>query len=654
MRYLLIVFFSTLPVIFSHAQDPDFPFGSVTLTDLQKKIYAIDTTASAVVLEEFGEAHIENGGEFNLIFEYHVKIKILKREGSEKAEVEIPLYSSEGQREKLLEVKASAFNLVNGSVKETALDVKNVFKEDLNKFWSVQKFAIPNVQIGSVIEYQYRVESPYIYKFHGWQFQTDIPKLRSEYWATIPATYTYNVTLRGFLKLKAHEMKLIKECAFQGRADCTLNRFIMENIPSFVEEDFMTTASNFKSSINFELSEIRHLDGRISSYTEEWRDVEVKLRSHDKFGIQLKRGKDIVDEQVGLAVLDEQDSLAKAKKIYDFVKNWYRWDGENGIFSEFGIKKAFQTRVGNAGDINLTLIAALRQAGLDVEPVILSTRDNGIPIEIHPVISDFNFVIAKLNVSGKSFFLDATDDFLPFGVIPFQCFNGQARVLTNKSSYWLTLVPTEKAKKSSAINLRFEKDGYMRGTISHAYYGYDAIAKRKEIASFENEADYLKNLKNNKHNIQFIKSEILNVNDFSKPLAEKFEVEIKVFDNMEASHFVFNPFLENKISRNPFKSSERLYPVDYGIPKDESLSLTLEFPEDFEIAELPSKAALSLPNAGGRYLFSIQTLGNKIVMNNILNINRTMYTSNEYQYLKELYNRMIQIQSADLVFQRKQ
>jgi hypothetical protein len=652
MKYLFSSIIVVLSITFDHTQNPNFPFGKVSISDFQKT-YAIDTTASAVVLDEFGEAYIHEGGEFNLIFEYHIKIKILKREGLENAEVNIPLYGADGEKENVSEVKASSFNIDNGQVTETKLDSKNIFKEDLNKFWSAQKFAIPNVKIGSVIEFQYRIESPYIFKFRGWKFQSSIPKLRSEYWATIPATYTYNITLRGFLQLKSHDRKIIKECAFQGRADCTFNKFIMENIPAFVEEDFMTAASNFKSSINFELSEVRHLDGRVTSYTEEWKDVEVKLRGHEKFGVQLKKGKDIVSDQIELVLKGEQDSLMKARKIYDFVKNWYRWDGENGIFSEFGIKKAFQSKVGNVGDINLTLIAALRQAGLNVDPVILSTRDNGIPIDLHPVISDFNFVVAKLNVKGKSFFLDATDDFLPFGVIPFQCFNGQARVLTNKSSYWLTLEPTEKAKKSSAINLRFEKDGYMRGTISHAYYGYDAISKRREIASFENESAYLQNLKNNKHNIQFIKSEILNVDDFSKPLAEKFEVEIKMFDNMEASHFVFNPFLENKILRNPFKSSERLYPVDYGIPKDESLALTLEFPEGFEIAELPAKAALSLPNTGGRYLFSIQTLGNKIVMNNILNINRTMYTSDEYQYLKELYNRMIQIQSADLVFQRK-
>ena len=121
-------------------------------------------------------------------------------------------------------------------------------------------------------------------------------------------------------------------------------------------------------------------------YTKEWKDVELDLRREEKFGQQLRKGKDIVDEHVELAMSGESDPLIKAQKIFEFIKAWYQWDGMNGMFSEYGIKKAFNTKKGNVGDINLTLIAALRYAGLNADPVILSTRSNGLPIEIHPVL----------------------------------------------------------------------------------------------------------------------------------------------------------------------------------------------------------------------------------------------------------------------------
>ena len=56
-------------------QQNGFPYGAVTIAELTSTVYAIDTSASGIVLNEFGEAYI-NGNDFNLYFEYHVKIKI--------------------------------------------------------------------------------------------------------------------------------------------------------------------------------------------------------------------------------------------------------------------------------------------------------------------------------------------------------------------------------------------------------------------------------------------------------------------------------------------------------------------------------------------------------------------------------------------------
>ena len=90
--------------------------------------------------------------------------------------------------------------------------------------------------------------------------------------------------------------------------------------------------------------------------------------------MQLKKGKDIATE-IEKLVSASDDKLTKAKKVYDFIKFWYRWNGTYGKYSEFGIKKAFDTKTGNVGDINLSLIAALRFADLDVNPVAGDTLE---------------------------------------------------------------------------------------------------------------------------------------------------------------------------------------------------------------------------------------------------------------------------------------
>lgn len=639
-----------------HGQDHSFPFGQISLREIDMKVYDKDTSAAAVVLAEFGEAYIENGGEYNLIFQYHTRIKILKKSGLNLADIQIALHKSDSKKEFLRSVKASSFTWENGRIAEAPVTPKNIFTENRNKFQDIKKFAIPNVQVGSIIEFQYTLESPFFFNFRNWEFQSDIPKIFSEYWALIPGNYIYNMTLRGFLAPSKTESELVKECFSPGggnKADCALYKYAMKDIPAFVEEDYMTAKSNFISGINFELAEIKHFDGRVNKVTEEWKDAERELKFHPEFGIQLKRGKDIAGEHLDPLLKGESDPLVKARKIYDFIKGWYSWNDTYGKYSELGIKKAFEQKKGNVGDINLSLIAALRYAGLDVEPVILSTRENGLPIEIHPVLSDFNYVVAKVNIGDKVFLADATDDFHPFGILPERCLNGKGRVLGESQSYWIDLKPVDRAKKITLLSLVLANDGVMRGSLHTSFIGYDAIDQRKKLYAFDSHEEYIKDLDNKLDRIEVKGYEIKNADDFGSPLIQKLEIEINTFDDMDAGNFMLNPFILGKWEKNPFRSATRLYPVDFGTAIESVTILNLEYPENFEIINLPDKIGLSLPNGGGRFLLDVHQTGNKITLNNSLSLNKAVFSSDEYHYLKELFNRIIQIQNADLLFRKK-
>ena len=74
IKVLLAVCFSFLAFT-SSAQDHGFKFGQVSISDLILKAYAKDSTANAVVLDEFGESWIDNENDHNLLHEYHVKLK---------------------------------------------------------------------------------------------------------------------------------------------------------------------------------------------------------------------------------------------------------------------------------------------------------------------------------------------------------------------------------------------------------------------------------------------------------------------------------------------------------------------------------------------------------------------------------------------------
>ncbi|HOX83308.1 MAG TPA: hypothetical protein PLJ60_07320 [Chryseolinea sp.] len=655
MKHVFVCIFLCFS-IFSIAQDHGFPFGEVAHRELDIKSYDKDTSAVALVLNEFGEAYIDNSNDNNLLLEYHIKIKILKKAGTDQANFEIPLRKSNGKEEVLKDVQASSFNFENGVIKEAKLNTKSVFKEERSKYWNLQKFAIPNVRVGSVIEVKYTLESPYIYNFRTWAFQSEIPKVKSEYWATIPGNYIYNISLKGFLELSKNESELIRDCFTPGgghKADCGRSMWAMKDIPAFVEEDYMTASSNFISTINFELSEIRFFDGRVDKISKEWKDVEMELRGDNKFGVQIKRGKDIVDGKVDQLIIGETDPLVKAKRIYDFIRYWYRWNDVYGLYSEFGIKKAFDTKTGNVGDINLSLIAALKYAELDVEALLLSTRANGLVTEIYPILSDFNYVVAKLNIGDKVYLLDATDDFVSFGLLPERCLNGKGRVFGGKESYWYEIKPADKEKTLSIVNLVLDSLGAMRGTIQYSYIGYKAASQRSKLSTFTSEKEYITDLQKRIPYTNIEHFEFQNADDSSKPLVLKLDVVIQAFDNLNTNQFLLNPFMGERLENNPFKSSERSYPVDFGAPLEEILVFSMIYPKNFEIDELPAKVGLALPNNGGRYICEFQQLDNRVTLNHSLQISRTIFSSAEYHYLKELFNRVIQVQQTDLVFKRK-
>lgn len=650
LTFLLILF-----IIPAFSQGNGFAYGLVSAEQILATGYVRDSSANAVVLREFGEAWVSSQEGKGLIFEHHYLIKILKTEGLNEANISIPLRKGSTLSQNLLTIKASAYNVENGRIQETVANSKNIFTENINKYWYAKKLTIPNVRVGSIIEVYYELDDPlFLYNFHTWEFQSHLPKVSSEYWATIPGNYVYNITWRGFLKFTKQESMLIKDCFNPGaqKSDCGRYKFAMENIPAFKEEAYMTARSNFLAAVNFELSEIRHFDGRIDKITKEWKDTDLEVRTDPKMGTQVKKGKDVIGP-IEAHLKSISDPLEKAKYVYAYVKKSFVWNEYFGAWSDEGIKKALEKKSGNVADINLSLIAALRAAGLDAEMALLSTRNNGVPTELHPVITDFNYVVAKVNIGDKSYLADATDPYLPFGMMPFRCLNSKARVFPEKApSYWYDIVPAEKFKEVTIMNLTLKPDGRLAGTVEYAYYGYNAYDKRTDLASFNNQEDYLADLKKQMKLVNIHAFELSGTDIYDPKVVHKFDVEIEALDQL-GDGFMLNPFLLDKWEANPFKLTERLYPVNFGTTQEYTTIVNLTYPESFSIVEKPDKNALIIPGGGGKFLFDITDNGNKATMTYSLILAKATYSSVEYRYLKELFNRVVQVQNADWLFKKK-
>jgi hypothetical protein len=637
------------------AQNGDFDFGNISSRALQMKRYDADTTASAVVLKEFGKTSIDNSQKNILVHTYHVRIKILRDQGIDKATFVIPVRKSATMgKEQVYDIRGSTFNTEGGSLRKSDLKQKNVFTENKSRYTDLIKFTLPGVRMGSVIEVAYTLSSPYIYNFREWKFQSDLPKMYSEYWAKIPANLDYNISLIGYLKLSEDKKSVIPDCLITmdgGKADCTLLKLGMKDIPAFKEEKYMTAKSNFLSAVHFELSEIHRFNGADEKVAKSWGDVDQQLRTNKDFGGQLKKGESFFRKALDTLLSGHAEEDLRARRIYAFMQKWYRWDGYTGIFCETGIKNAFEAHKGNIGDINLSLVAALRAAGLPAEPVLISTRDNGTPHDLYPVISDFNYVLARVTTPKAVYLLDASRPLLPFGVFPMACINGSGRVIHHhQPSEWLVIKAPVMRKEIDMAVLTLHDKGRITGTITRRYDGYLALAKRRDIHRFTSSTEYLEDLSSRWDDIQILADSIGNLEDPGKPLTETLKVIISGTVDSADSRIVINPFFHPFIRENPFKSAERHFPVDFGAPEQLYTVLTLHYPAGYHLVSFPTTTLLALPDKGGRYVVEKNGFGNTLILRTMTRQNQSVYQAAQYPALREFYNRIVQSHRADLIF----
>ncbi|WP_262247104.1 DUF3857 domain-containing protein [Parapedobacter soli] len=656
-----ILTFAILMLLGGCVYSQDFAFGSLNPEDLKLAKNDLDSFSNAAVLNEYGRAFMvydDTKGYTELIVDYHARIKVFNSDGYRHATVVIPAYKDEsGERVDVIsEVKAVTINVTDGRIVTVPLDQSQLYKEEVSRYRTDTKFTFPDLREGSIIEYSYRLRSPHIFNFHTWNLQDDIPKINSLFEATIPGMYTYNVTLRGPYPLAVQDAKLSRG-AFRiaGRdIDCSHMTYGMSNIPAFVSEDYMTAPSNFKSAIYFELSDVYRLNGTNIKITKEWKNVDRELVSHADFGGQMKRD-NVFKSILPTIVTDTMDDLGKAQAIYRYIQQHIRWNRYLGKYSELNIKNALERGSGNIGDINLALIAGLRAAGLDGEAVILSTRDNGVVNDVHPVLSDFNYVVAKVNIGDTYYLLDASDPLLPFGLLPLHCINGKARVINLKApSYWIVPESSQKSTTQYMLKAKLDADGVLRGRLTTNSYGYAAWRKRKELANYNTLEEYIEYRDEKLTAFQVEAGEILGAEELDKPFVEHYDITVRLYDSLQREDLFFNPFFINRVNKNPFNLDERTYPVDLGAAMEERVLMTIELPADYELVSKPDDYNLVLENRGGRYLTQTGVDNNVLTFSQLLALNHPTYPPESYFALKEFFSRIIQQEKIDMVLRKKE
>lgn len=616
--------------------------GNFDIEELKLSNYEKDTTARALVLYEHANLYMDKKT-YDFKTDYYYRKKIFKKEGQDQANIRVVTY----KKEKVLDVAAISYNLKkNGTVEKIYLKHEDVFTKKINENLSETVFTLPNIKEGTVIEYVYSILSPYP-GFDDWNFQSDIPKLQSDYDSAVLGNYRHKIRLIGTQKLSKSEGSVLKRCIYidgVGEGDCAVRSYGMTDIPAFKEEEYMLSKRNYMSRLSFDYESFTNAKGIVTKYLTTWDSADKSLKKYFLNSQSNKKG--FFKKRLPDYIVTMSDPLEKSKALYHYIQENYTWNGKYWSRNE-KMRDIFSEKSGSVNAINLALYNSLQALGIESYVAMLSTRNHGLPTKLYPINKDFNYIVVKARINDKDYFLDATDKYLPFGSLPFKCLNGDARIMDFKNgSYWQTIKPNAKTRRSVKSVMNLDSTGELSGNILISNSGYFGMSRRAKISGL-NEEEIFEDFEEKNPFLEVDTYEKNYLDTLDKPLQEIYKVR---YEDEEPIASISNtrvyPFTTERFVKNPFNSEKRDYPVDFGFPRRYVYNFTLTIPENFKVTKLPDNVQLGLPNKGGSLIFKTYTNGKTINMFFSFKINKKLYSNEEYFFLKEIYNKVIELHGS--------
>ncbi|UKB78110.1 DUF3857 domain-containing protein [Chryseobacterium sp. MEBOG07] len=594
--------------------------------DLSKAKSLLDENAPAEILYKSAYFMVD-ASTGNLHKKYFYRVKIYDKDKAEDwLNLEIPIYNVGSNRESLGKFKAFTYNLENGTAVPVKVEKSSQYKSKENKYVTLTKFAFPNVKNGSVLEYQYEIVSPFRFIIPEVLIESDTPSLNTEYVLDAPINMSYNINYTGEMMPKHKE---VEERNLYGAQYKTF-RFAYENVKGFKTEKFVRNDRNFRTKIGAELNSTNF--GELKLYSSSWDQIGKRLYENEDFGEQLKKTK-LAKENMPAGVSEMKTDLEKANAIFSYVQKTFTWNKDRGVYTEDGIKKLLETKIGNAAEINLFLVMMLREAGLKADPLVISTVENGVINLVSPNISNMNFVLAAISLNDQFHIYDATSKQSSLDEIALKNWNQFGILVTKGKSLQIQMTNTKSSNTFLTANAKINDDGSISGTYSDKDTGAYAMYAKDNYD--DNAEKYKKQYKEN-FSMDFtdINSKVLENGEFESSM--KFSSS-NLIDRV-GKKMIINPMLFLNKSSNEFDQVEaRKYPIDFGSPITKVKKVILEIPEGYTIEEMPKSKKIVTEDKEIEYTYSVEQKANKLEVTTTTKISSSDYPKEYYPAFKQIW-----------------
>lgn len=639
---------ATILFLTARAQDVS-DFGKVDVNLLKKPNSLIDKSAEAEVVFEVSDVSFSiMGGSPEIQTRNHVRIKIYNTNGLEQANISIPYYARNGL-ESISKLEAQTYNLnESGQITVAKLDKKSVYDNRIDNRYSKLTFTLPDVKAGSVIEYKYISKRQVIY-LEDWTFQQSIPVMYSKFMFEHPNEFTFN-------EIPLNQVPI--ESSSKSSGYSVQKNFVCRNLPAVKKEPFMTDPKDYRQRITINAVSYNPAGSLSQDLRQSWPKIVREMMEDEDFGLQLTKNIQRTQD-LDLQLQKLTDPYLRMAAVHNYVRANMAWDKNTSIWALDGVKKAWEKKRGNSGEINLILVNLLKDAGLNAYPVLVSTKDNGRIRPMDPSYTQFNTVMAYVTIDSGFYVLDATDKYTPSNLIPASVVYTEGLVisklkmdksLSEQEWGWHTLY-NEQQSFSKLINVTAKMDP--KGKVAgDAFVMFRDYARERFCVMVEPVADktltyYTSANEGAKVTDLVLKNEtVTNI-----PLEHVFKFEKAAEAN--GDYFIYNLNAFTGLEKNPFIAEERYADVFFGYGQKFSMRGSFEIPEGYIFEAPPKSMKMIMPDKSIEMSRIVQVEGQTAKYMIQIDVKKPYYSPQEYDIFYEFYKKMYDMLNEPLVVKKK-
>jgi len=570
----------------------------VAASELSQTSPKVEPNADAEAI--FWDVRIEDrvqGSDVSLAMNHYIRIKIFTDRGKEQfATVEIPRVGRRG----ISEVAGRTIKK-DGTIIEVKKD--SIFDRELLKTKgfkvSGKTFALPNVEVGDIIEYRYReTRDNEIASHMRLYFQREIPMWSVSYHLKPLSHPAFPFGMRSMAFQLNHP-------PFERDSNGFFNT-TLSNVPAFREEPNMPPEDQLRAWMLIYYEEDKKIEP--AKYWKETGKADfARLKPYLKVDDTVKK---TVAELTSGAATDD----AKLNAIDAFCRNKIRNINARASRMTNEERKAFKEnrspsdtlkqKAGTGVDVDLLFAALAMGAGFDARMARIADRgDTFFNPNCATTYFLGNFSVAVKFGDAWRFF-DPSTPFLEPGMLRWQEEGQPALISDSKEGFFVNTHYLQPAgsKRDRRASFKLLDDGTLEGVVTYTYTGHVAREQKnyfEEMTATQQEEDWKKSLQARLSTAEMSSFAIKDISDSAKPVVIQHKLSVPGYATRTGKRILLQPAFFQRNVGPRFTEASRKWDVYFNYAWEEIDEVKIELPEGWELDQPVAPAGTTMGNAGG-------------------------------------------------------